>query len=127
MAKRKAQPPVLYIEKDKLIAAFANADTDITADYGPDYGSESGYSRDRITEIINSVPAVPSEIPCRCWQCHRFERKDVDGGYCYYWDYETGMSPNWVGNFSFCSNGSPDRDAVLPKALAEKLKKEAKQ
>lgn len=120
MSKRKAQPPVLYIEKDKLVKAFADADTDITADYGPDYGSECGYSHDRVTEIIESVPAVPSKIPCYCWQCDHFSRKDLDGGYCYYWDYETGMAPNRVGNFGFCSNGSPDNTAVLPKELLKK-------
>lgn len=128
MAKRETPPPVLYIEKAKLVEAFANADTDITADYGPDYGSESGYSRDRVAEIIESVPAAPSKIPCYCWQCDHFSRENpghrphLNGGYCYYWDYETGMAPNWVGNFDFCSNGSPDKDAVLPKELLEKIK-----
>ncbi|MBM6927245.1 hypothetical protein [Pseudoflavonifractor phocaeensis] len=68
MEKKKTQPPVLYVEKDKLIAAFANADTDIIADYGPEYGSESGYSRDKVLEVIESVPAAPTEIPCCCWQ-----------------------------------------------------------
>ena len=24
--------------------------------------------------------------------------------YCYYWDYEQGMSPNWVDDDDFCSN-----------------------
>ena len=121
--KAEAQPPTLYIEKSKLIEAFANADTDISADYGPDYGSESGYSRDKVAEIIESVPAAPSEIPCRCWQCDHFSRENpghkphLDGGYCYFWDYETGMAPNWVDNFGFCSNGSPDKDAVLPKEV----------
>ena len=126
MAKRKAQPPILYIEKSKLIEAFANADTDITADYGPDYGSESGYSRDRVAEIIESVPAAPSEIPCRCWQCEHFERVNLDGGYCYFWDYETGMAPNRVDNFGFCSNGSPDKYGVLPKEIKKKLKEAKK-
>ncbi len=31
--------------------------------------------------------------------------KNYLGGYCYYWDYESGMSPNRVDEDDFCSNG----------------------
>lgn len=49
------------------------------------------------------------EIICRCKDCEDYEPK-YDGykkltfGYCYYWDYEQGSSPNHVDEDDFCSN-----------------------
>lgn len=41
----------------------------------------------------------------KCKDCIHFERKSQCHGYCYYWDYEQGMSPNTVENDDYCSNG----------------------
>lgn len=43
------------------------------------------------------------EIACRCKDCVHSE-KSGHILYCYYWDYEQGMSPNWVDDDDFCSN-----------------------
>lgn len=45
-----------YINTKDFLEAIECADTDIIADYGPFYGTECGYSRDRIKEIIASLP-----------------------------------------------------------------------
>ncbi len=44
------------------------------------------------------------KINCRCKDCIHSSQ---DGRilYCYYWDYEAGMSPNKVEELDFCSNG----------------------
>lgn len=41
----------------------------------------------------------------RCKNCTNFERRTSVDGYCYYWDYEQGISPNIVDNNDYCSNG----------------------
>lgn len=48
-------------------------------------------------------------IICRCKDCENYEPDRLNGkelsfGYCYYWDYEQGMSPNGVGEDDFCSH-----------------------
>lgn len=51
------------------------------------------------------------KIECRCINCKHSEPRyrhavGVDDLlYCYYWDYEIGMSPNCVDVDDFCSNG----------------------
>lgn len=45
-----------YINTNDFLEAIECADTDIIADYGPFYGTECGYSKDRIREIIASLP-----------------------------------------------------------------------
>lgn len=47
------------------------------------------------------------EIQCRCKNCMHGVKKG-DKLYCYWWDYETGMSPNVVDEMDFCSNADPD-------------------
>jgi hypothetical protein len=44
------------------------------------------------------------EIKCRCENCTHFEYENVGYGYCYYWKYELGESPNQVYMNDFCSN-----------------------
>ena len=49
------------------------------------------------------------QIECRCKDCEHYESDRLNGkelsfGYCYYWDYERGMSPNSVDEDDFCSN-----------------------
>lgn len=49
------------------------------------------------------------QIQCFCKDCRHSEPvtygKESDGFYCYYWDFEQGMSPNEVDANDFCSNG----------------------
>lgn len=57
------------------------------------------------------------EVPCLCKDCKYSEREstDVDGTqnfYCYYWDYEQGMSPNIVEENDFCSNAEPKENLI---------------
>lgn len=47
-----------YIEREALFRAFENADPDVMADYGPEYGSEWGFSRDTISAVIGNIPAA---------------------------------------------------------------------
>lgn len=47
-----------YIKREDAIKSFLDADTDIMADYGPDYGAEWGFSRDRVKEILGSLLAA---------------------------------------------------------------------
>lgn len=44
------------------------------------------------------------EIQCRCKDCE-YSDKQRNILYCYFWDYEPGMSPNTVDENDFCSNG----------------------
>lgn len=46
-------------------------------------------------------------IDCMCKDCRFSKRKSLGSTilYCYYWDYEHGMSPNAVSGLGFCSNG----------------------
>jgi len=46
------------------------------------------------------------EIKCRCKDCVHSDTRGSDWVlYCYFWDYEQGMSPNTVDKMDFCSNG----------------------
>lgn len=49
-----------YISKEDLIKAVEDADVDIVADYG-DYDCECGFSRDELSQIINSIPIADVE------------------------------------------------------------------
>lgn len=48
----------------------------------------------------------------RCGDCKHFEgiANNEVYGYCYYWDFEQGMSPNTVGYDDYCSNGEGSQD-----------------
>lgn len=68
-------------------------------------------------EIIRNAPTVDAVPVVRCRDCIEFEEigkypmgmPEYPGGesfgYCYYWDYEQGMSPNEVDGNDFCSYG----------------------
>lgn len=43
------------ISKDAVQAAFDNADPDVMADYGPEYGTECGFSRDAVNRILTTA------------------------------------------------------------------------
>lgn len=49
-----------YISKEDLIKAIEDAGADVIADYG-DYDCESGFSRDNLSQIINSIPTADVE------------------------------------------------------------------
>lgn len=55
---RKVTIMAEYIKREDAIKSFLDADTDIMADYGPDYGIECGFSRDRVKEILGSLLAA---------------------------------------------------------------------
>ena len=57
------------------------------------------------SSIDSSCPLIDesNQICCNC--NHSEKDYDYDGSfYCYYWDYEQGMSPNRVSGDDFCSN-----------------------
>lgn len=64
-------------------------------------------------EIIRNAPTVDAIPVVRCRDCIEFEeigkhptnKGGTPFGYCYYWDYEQGMSPNEVDGDDFCSHG----------------------
>lgn len=43
------------ISKDAVQAAFDNADPDVMADYGPEYGTECGFSRGAVNRILTTA------------------------------------------------------------------------
>lgn len=47
------------------------------------------------------------EIVCRCKDCTHSEQKGHIR-YCWFWDYEQGMSPNKVDDDDFCSNADKE-------------------
>ena len=50
---------------------------------------------------IEDFPTVDAVEVVRCKDCKNYD----DKGYCWFWDYETGMSPNEVDADDFCSYG----------------------
>lgn len=88
---RKVTIMAEYIKREDAIKSFLDADTDIMADYGPDYGIECGFSRDRVKEILDSLLAAdvaevrhghwvfePGKIPY-CSECKKYS-DDGDKG-----------------------------------------------
>ena len=67
------------------------------------------------TPTIDPVHAANS---CYCKECQYYEpfrdytdcSKTLSYGYCYYWKYEEGESPNEVDENDFCSKGIPKDD-----------------
>lgn len=58
-----------------------------------------------VLDSIDEQPTVDAVPVVRCKDCTNFERNFPGYGYCYYWDYEQGMSPNEVEDNDFCSYG----------------------
>lgn len=89
-----------YIERKALREAFDNADADIVEEY-EDGGSDWGFGRQNILEVINSVPAA-DVAPVRhgrwvivddgvmigdgkhmeCSKCHTWKKDRIKTGYC---------------------------------------------
>lgn len=70
-----------YIERKALREAFDNADADVVEEY-EDGGSEWGFGRQNILEVINSVPAA-DVAPVRHGRCKKSDGKDE--WYTYYY------------------------------------------
>lgn len=71
-----------YIKREDAIKSFLDADTDIMADYGPDYGIECGFSRDRVKEILGSLLAADvAEVRHGRWDASD-RYKFLDGSTC---------------------------------------------
>lgn len=68
---------------------------------------------ENIVMMINQADTVDAVPVVRCRDCIAFEEigkhpannGGTPFGYCYHWDYETGMSPNQVDGNDFCSYG----------------------
>ena len=68
-----------------------------------------------LNKTVDAVEVV------RCKNCVSFEEtfrvageetgKVYCGGYCYHWDYESGMAPNQVDGDDFCSYGERKNNA----------------
>lgn len=91
------------IDADKFILALMDA-------------SLSSVDEDTILDLIDSVPTVDAVPVVRCKECAEFQQKGkyyngMPFGYCYYWDYEEGSSPNKVDGNDFCSYGKRREDA----------------
>lgn len=76
------------------------------------YLEEDTFSSNFAAEVIETVqdeylataPTVDAVEVVRCKDCASYEEQFPGRGYCYYWDYEQGMSPNSVDEDGFCSN-----------------------
>lgn len=47
-----------YIDKEKIIKMFEESELDVIADYGEQYGTEFGMSRDAFHKMVSSIPAA---------------------------------------------------------------------
>jgi hypothetical protein len=74
------------------------------------------YKGKPIRKVIDEAPTVDAVPVVRCKDCGYYETKHLcipggalgrtyEIGYCYYWKYETGESPNSVEPDDFCSYG----------------------
>lgn len=62
-----------------------------------------------------TIDPVHAANACYCKECQYYEpvrdypdcSKKLSYGYCYYWKYEEGESPNEVDETDFCSKGVP--------------------
>lgn len=70
---------------------------------------------DFVSPTIDPIHVTGS---CYCKECTYYEpirnypdcSKILPCGYCYYWNYEEGESPNEVEENDFCSRGVPKND-----------------
>lgn len=92
-----------YISKEDLIKAIEDAGADVIADYG-DYDCESGFSRDNLSQIINSIPVADVAPVVRCKDCNYY----VDGCCIIHSEDPDVFSPGYSFNpepNDFCSYG----------------------
>lgn len=58
-----------------------------------------------VRKKLQGLPTVDAVEVVRCKDCVHYDEIGREYGYCYYWDYEQGMSPNCVDADDFCSYG----------------------
>ena len=63
------------------------------------------HTKDRLKTVLDQgvITLETVEIICRCKDCIHSD-KVGETLYCYFWEYEQGMSPNTVEESGFCSN-----------------------
>lgn len=70
-----------------------------------------------LTDVVSpTIDPVHAANACYCKECLYYNplrdypdcSKTLSYGYCYYWKYEEGESPNEVDENDFCSNGTVD-------------------
>lgn len=83
-----------YIERAAILQAIEESEPDVMADYGEYYGSEWGFSRSKLSEIIRGMPAadvvevrhgrwyLAEDAVFRCSECGRI-CYELDAPYCY--------------------------------------------
>lgn len=98
---------------DPIVAKFDNCEC-----YSECEDYDSGVD-DGIRYVLNAIEESPIIDPvhaaggCYCKECHYYEplrdypdcSKKLPYGYCYYWKYKEGESPNEVDENDFCSKG----------------------
>ena len=75
--------------------------------------NECCYSTESAIMSTPTIDPVHAANACYCKECQYYEpfrdypdcSKTLPYGYCYYWKYEEGESPNEVDENDFCSKG----------------------
>ena len=87
-----------FIDKSVLIKAIEEADCDVMADYGPEYGAEWGFSREAIKNIVQDCPtAEVAEVRHGRWMTMEYKYG------------ENGREDEWIekpaeqGDCAYCS------------------------
>ena len=86
---------------------------EIITDFAGKAETKSAYSAFwKSAKAIKNMPAIDAEQIVHCEDCKHCELhvdyltgKIFNFGYCYYWEYEQGESPNSVDADDFCSHG----------------------
>lgn len=86
---------------------------DIITDFAGTADTKSAYSAFwKSAKAIKKMKNINAEQVVHCEDCKNYEPyvdyltgKTFNFGYCYYWKYEQGESPNSVDDDDFCSHG----------------------
>ena len=93
--------------------------------YDKEHGSaDFVFGVETVLEYAENLPTVDAVEVVRCKDCIYYETKRLcmpgggldktyECGYCYYWKYETGESPNSVEPDDFCSYGERKDNEAL--------------
>ena len=83
---------------------------DIITDFAGTASTKSAYSA--FWKSAKAIKSMENINIVHCKDCKNFESyvdcltgKTFNFGYCYYWEYEQGESPNSVDDDDFCSHG----------------------
>lgn len=92
-----------YIERAAILQAIEESEPDVMADYGEYYGSEWGFSRSKLSEIIRGMPAAyVVEVRHGRWNVVEALSDDIQtAGECNI----CGENINWFGKLpNYCPN-----------------------